>query len=39
MKNMGDLQKMAREMQANMEKAQRELAGAEVRFRLDEELP
>ena len=30
MKNLGDLQKMAREMQANMEKAQRELADATV---------
>ncbi len=30
MKNIGDLQKMAREMQANMEKAQRELAEATV---------
>lgn len=30
MKNIGDLQKMAREMQANMEKAQRELADATV---------
>jgi DNA-binding YbaB/EbfC family protein len=29
-KNIGDLQKMAREMQANMEKAQRELAEATV---------
>ena len=28
MKNMGDLQKMAREMQANMAKAQEELAAA-----------
>jgi DNA-binding YbaB/EbfC family protein len=30
MKNMGDLQKMAREMQANMAKAQEELAAATV---------
>ncbi len=30
MKNMGDLQKMAREMQANMAKAQAELAEATV---------
>ncbi len=30
MKNMGDLQKMAREMQANMAKAQEELAAASV---------
>jgi DNA-binding YbaB/EbfC family protein len=30
MKNMGDLQKMAREMQANMAKAQAELAEASV---------
>ncbi|MDP9253148.1 MAG: YbaB/EbfC family nucleoid-associated protein [Chloroflexota bacterium] len=30
MKNMGDLQKMAREMQANMAKAQEELAAANV---------
>ena len=30
MKNMGDLQKMAREMQANMAKAQEELASATV---------
>jgi nucleoid-associated protein EbfC len=30
MKNMGDLQKMAREMQANMAKAQDELAAATV---------
>ena len=30
MKNMGDLQKMAREMQANMAKAQGELAAATV---------
>jgi DNA-binding YbaB/EbfC family protein len=30
MKNMGDLQKMAREMQANMAKAQEELAAAMV---------
>ena len=30
MKNMGDLQKMAREMQANMAKAQEELAAAAV---------
>jgi len=30
MKNMGDLQKMAREMQANMAKAQVELAAATV---------
>ncbi len=30
MKNMGDLQRMAREMQANMERAQQELAGATV---------
>ena len=30
MKNMGDLQKMAREMQANMAKAQEELAVATV---------
>lgn len=30
MKNIGDLQRMAREMQANMEKAQRELAEATV---------
>ena len=30
MKNMGDLQKMAREMQANMAKAQAELAAATV---------
>jgi len=30
MKNMGDLQKMAREMQANMEKAQEELGQATV---------
>jgi len=30
MKNMGDLQKMAREMQANMAKAQEELAAATI---------
>ena len=30
MKNMGDLQKMAREMQANMAKAQEDLAAATV---------
>ena len=30
MKNMGDLQRMAREMQANMAKAQEELAAATV---------
>lgn len=30
MKNLGDLQRMAREMQANMEKAQTELASALV---------
>lgn len=30
MRNMGDLQKMAREMQANMAKAQEELAAATV---------
>lgn len=30
MKNMGDLQRMAREMQANMAKAQEELAAASV---------
>ena len=30
MKNMGDLQKMARDMQANMAKAQEELAAATV---------
>ena len=30
MKNMGDLQKMARQMQANMAKAQEELAAATV---------
>ena len=30
MKNMGDLQKMAREMQANMARAQEELAAATV---------
>lgn len=30
MKNMGDLQKMAREMQANMAKAQEELAASTV---------
>jgi DNA-binding YbaB/EbfC family protein len=33
MKNIGDLQRMAREMQANMEKAQRELADATVEGR------
>lgn len=30
MKNIGDLQRMAREMQANMERAQQELASATV---------
>lgn len=30
MKNIGDLQRMAREMQANMEKAQRELGEATI---------